>query len=227
MTPAHPRESLYQIEDSLQQIADARAAAEADGDTEALKVIDQLEREYLTKQANKVTSYAGLIRSRQDRVEACEKEIDRMKALRDAAQADVERLKANALAVMQQFEVKSLTDERTGRGLRRQGNGGLQALEIAEWPKDSSGNFKPLPAKNVDAVDYKLRGLPVQLFMVPDTERIREALKQRIKCPECKGIPYTFETADGKCPRCKGEGTIPQTIPGVRLLERGEHVRVI
>lgn len=231
MTTTHPRESLYLIEDTLQQIQESRAAAEAEGDSEALKVIDQIEREYLTKASDKVTSYVGLIHARENRIEACEAEIDRLKSIRAAASRDIERLKGNALSVMRGFDVKSLTDDRTGRGLQRRTNGGLQSLEIPEWPMDAAGNFKPVKHELGDK-----HRVPVKYLVVPDTEQIRDLLKVRIPCPaKCAAGRVILDDSPshencelgGNCPRCKGEGTIPQTIPGVKLLERGEHVRVI
>lgn len=251
MTTTHPRESLYCIEDTLQQIQESRAAAEAEGDSEALKVIDQIEREYLTKEAAKVTSYVALIRSREDQAEACDREIERIAYLKKAALNDVARLKANALAAMQQFGVKELKAT-PGGGLRRQGNGGLQALEIAdhiladEWknvtvtlPMDVWINMAMLARERWPATKSSARVEMAweQRSQNADTKRIREALRQRIPCPECKGVRQQlyYQPHEGQedeqyfadCRRCKGEGTIPQTIPGVKLLERGEHIRVI
>src|SRR5580658_8010655 len=121
--------SLYQIEDSLQQLVDLREQAEAEGDSEALKVIDQQLREYLIAEASKVTSYVGLIRSRLALIRDCIDERDRIQNIERCAQADVDRLKANALAVMQQFGVRELKAT-PGGGLRIQGNGGVQPLEV-------------------------------------------------------------------------------------------------
>lgn len=187
MTP-----SLYIIEDSLQQLAEARATAEDEGDSAAIAEIDKALSEYLTCEVAKVTSYVGLIRSREDTVEACERELARIKAMRDQAQADIDRLKSNALTVMQRFGIKQMK-AMPGGGLRRQGNGGLQPLDIPAWPKDGSGQFK----MQRDTGLPLLPGLPVIRFYVPNTEAIREALR-------------------------RGE-----QIAGVKLLERGEQVRVI
>jgi hypothetical protein len=209
--------SLYQIEAALQSLVDLREQAEAEGDSEALKVIDQQLREYLTKEAAKVTSYVALIRKREQDLYACLKEEQRIHYLRVAAQADIDRLKANALAAMQQFGVKELKAT-PGGGLRIQGNGGKEPLEIAEWPKDPGGRYEARSA-DVGAIFE----VPVKLFAVPDTERIREALAQRVPCPLCQAKNWI----EAQCPRCAGAGTIPNTVPGAKLLERGEHLRVL
>ena len=45
-----PKMNLYQIESDLQQLAELRDAAEAEGDSEALKVIDDQLAAYLTRE---------------------------------------------------------------------------------------------------------------------------------------------------------------------------------
>lgn len=235
MTATHPRESLYQIEDSLQQLADARAAAEADGDTEALKVIDQLEFNYLLQRGEKIDSYAGLIHRREDTADLCEKEAARLLDRAKAARNDVARLKQTALTVMQKFDVKELSTPTNT--IRRQKNGGVQALEIGSLP-DVPAEYgiacitmpvllwrETLRACSADLVN-RIAAVTKERKEA-NTEAIREALKQRIKCPKCKGERVGSHNDPDQCMHCNGAGTVPQTIPGVKLLERGEHVRVI
>lgn len=202
-------ESLYLIEDTLEQIQMQRKIAEAEGDSEALKVIDQIEREYLTKEAAKVTSYVALIRSREATVLACQQERKRIADIQNAAQADIDRLKANALEAMQRFGVKELKAT-PGGGFRRQANGALQALDTSELTSAVWQNITvTLPAlvwmdlmglaqaaaPNSETYAMLMR-LTEKAPRTPDTERIQEALKQR-------------------------------TVPGVKLLPRGEHVRCL
>ena len=256
--------SLYVIEDSLQQLADLREQAESEGDSEALKVIDDQLADYLTQQADKVSSYVGLIRLREDQAANCDAELERVKALRDRARADVERLKATALAVMQRFDVKALKDERTGSALTRRGNGGLQALEVDEAAVPDDFKFVTVTFSlavwkrlQEEALNYHKEGA-----IMVDNEMVRKALAQRVRCPECAEYqdtarltsalamktPSTERTgsaltrrgngglqalaigrdliARDPCPRCNGAGTIQNTVPGARLLERGEHVRL-
>lgn len=222
-----PKMSLYQIQQTLLDMESARADAVEAGDQEAVAVIDAEMNAWLTREADKVTSFAGLILARKDLIENAKRAVERDKAILKAAEADVERLEGIALAVMQNFGVKEIKDSRTGHGLKRQGNGGVRALDIPEWPKDAAGNFKPL--------HEPLVGCPVPtrsvITWVPDTEKIRYYLAQRVPCPECKGSGKSTDeatgSADDNCLRCKGAGTIPASVPGARLLPKGEHVRVL
>ena len=224
--------SLYQIEDALQQLVGLREQAESEGDLEALKVIDQQLRDYLTKEAAKVTNYVRLIKQQEDLDAACAREMGRIRDIRERAIALRRKLEANALAVMQQFGVRELKAT-PGGGLRIQGNGGVQPLEVdvALVPIEMSRVTVTMPAVSWEAIEDEVRrdaaGTVKSSFYEPDTERIREALAQRVPCPECKGMPYAFSTPDGKCPQCASVGTIPNTVPGAKLLERGEHLRVI
>lgn len=222
--------NLYAIEQSLQQLVDLREQAEADGDSEAIAVIDGQLREYLTQEAAKVTSYVALIRSRQALVDACNAEMERVVNICDCAQADIDRLKVNALAVMQRFGVKELKAT-PGGGLRIQGNGGVQALEVYD-NIELRDEFKQvtvtLPLRQWQAMQQAFEDDPgmgsiYQRPAEPDTERIRAALAQRVVCPECKG----GDVPGGECPTCEGAGTIPATVPGAKLLPRGESLRVL
>ena len=182
--------SLYNIESALEQLDESRRAAEAEGDTDALSVIDAEIAAYLTREAAKIDSYAGLIRRRGDEAEDCEREAKRLADRAKALRADEQRLKDNALAVMQRFGVREMKSEKNT--LRVQGNGGVQALEILGWPKDSRGGYEAVPIDTVMMLPMSLR----KALIVPNTEAIREALK-------------------------RGD-----TIPGVNLLPRGEHLRI-
>jgi Siphovirus Gp157 len=191
-------ESLYVIEDSLRQLAELREAAKLEGDSEALKVIDQQIAEYLDKEAKKVSSYVALIQSRIAIVEACGQEIERIQDIEAAAAADIHRLKSMALGAMQRFGVQSLIDKRTGQGLRRQANGGLQQLEIPD-PREIPRAYTKVYCE-VNLVEWEVfaKDVGFKLIMItPDAEAIRKAL------------------AAGS------------EVHGAKLLERGEHVRVI
>src|SRR6185437_1989079 len=117
--------SLYVIEDSLQNLAGLRDQAEAEGDSEAIKVIDQQIAEYLTAEPAKVASYIGQMKSDDALIAACEEEIKRVKSIKNASQARKDRMEANAIAVMQRFGIRSLSAKEHG-SMRVQGNGGLE-----------------------------------------------------------------------------------------------------
>jgi hypothetical protein len=200
-------ERLYIVEHTLEQIMDQGAAAELEGDTEAAAAFYRQLETYLTKEAAKVTSYVGLIRSREATARQCNDEIERLQNIRASAVADVDRLKANALAVMQQFGVRELKAT-PGGGLRIQGNGGKEPLEVqpVEIPDELQKAIVTMPFSLwADICREMPRSLlarctesgTLQEKREPDTERIREAL-------------------------VRGE-----SVPGAKLLERGEHLRVL
>ncbi len=146
----------------------------------------------------------------------------------------MDRLKVNALEVMQRFGVKELRS--ATNTLRIQKNGGLQPLEV-----DSP---EMIPVAETDAhltiraEDWNALWLPILdtlppelvkrvtggLGFVPNTQRIRKALAEKVRCPECKGESVT--PGNCRCERCDGTGLVPRTIPGAKLLERGSHLRV-
>jgi len=190
--------SLYTIESDLLELAQLRESAELEDDSEALKVIDQQIREYIElREPRKVANYVNLLRTLDAEADACEKEAERFATMAKQRRANIARLNAQALAVMQQFHIKELRAAPVG-GLRRQGNGGLEPLEIAGWPRDSSGRFEMILLTEWRQKKWR-QTLPAQfvkLYVVPDTEQLREALKTSV-------------------------------VNGDKLLPRGEHVRVI
>ncbi len=214
--------SLYVIESSLQQLADLRDAAEAEGDTESLKEIDDQIAAYLTREAAKVDSYVGLIRRRMDDAASCELEADRLNERAKALLADVERLKANALRVMQAFDVRVISSAKNT--IRRQANGGLQPLEIPMVDALPT-EYKLIRCTLTPELWLRVCAFPdAKLVDIdPNTEAIRKALAQRVPC-KCTAYPRPYPRS--VCPDCDGAGTIPNTVTGARLLERGEHVRL-
>src|ERR1019366_8329780 len=122
--------TLYNIEETLLDLSRDRMIAELEGDSEAIVQFDKALGAYLTQEATKVNSYAGLIHSREADADAAEHGAARATALAKSARADVGWLKGNALAVMQRFGVRVL--ETPTNKLRIQGNGGKQELDIPE-----------------------------------------------------------------------------------------------
>jgi len=223
--------SLFVIEQSLVDLEELRATLVDEGDTEAVAAVDQQIVEWQDRTPVKVASSRAFVLQQETLVGACKAEEDRIRAIRKRAESNIERYKAYLLAVMQRFDIKELKAENIG-GFRRQGNGGFEPLDIPEWPKDSSGNFEALRAHDAGLVNFP-SDFPVKALYVPDTEKIREELKRRVLCPECKGGDVRLDEHDTQavdsstCPRCHGERTVPATVEGARLLPRGEHLRVI
>ena len=226
-------ESLYLIEQTLQQLAEERERAMLDGDQPAVEAMDAAIAEYLTQEARKVTSYVGLIRSREATARACNDEIERLQNIRAATVADIDRLKKTAMEVMNRFGVRELKAT-PGGGLRIQANGGVQALDVVQdlscFPSDLLKVDLTMQGDIFDELrndPHYVGKLPSVWTWKPDMQRIREALKRRVKCPQCNGERYESEDATDLCEQCKGEGTVPATIPGAKLLPRGEHLRVL
>ena len=236
-------ESLYQIAADLQQLMQMYEEAEEEGDSVALKAIDVALTEWCNhKEPAKVDSYAALIRRETAEADLCREEAERLMARVRAKEAHVKRLKDNALRVMQQFNIKELRTPTNS--IKRVKNGGLEPLEITSeakmLPEDcrtytlviSGLAYAFIRALCADAPQCiaVLDGAVVQ----PNSEMIRAALREKETCPECKGEgslecestphPLTGFSGREECSRCQGRGVIPRTIPGARLLPRGEHV---
>lgn len=224
--------SLYVIHQTLQELHELRQQVADDGDLEAAAAVDQQIREWLDRSPEKVTSYVGLIRSRENTVAACKAERARIKAIEDAADADIERLKSNVLEAMQRFDIKELS-AKPGGGFRRQGNGGLEPLDIPTTlalpiehrivtvTLTNRAWAALLNAAGVTAVET------ITSEIRPDADTIRAALKQRVVCPECRGIGANHNNSSAiPCERCEARGTISATVPGAKLLPRGENVRI-
>lgn len=239
MTATKPRESLYLIEESLQLLDEERAAAEAEGDSEAIAVIDKQISEYISKEAAKVDSYAGLMLRLSDEQEAIQNRIDALKDRKRRSEAFLDRLKQNSLEMMQRFGVKELKTATTS--IRRQGNGGVEELDVFDRPLVPRCYLTVSLKMNAEVFMSILSSLSEMSLtsgaqaatlhaaatFEPDNAAIREALKQRVTCPECKGVGAPWNNSGSiVCARCQGVGTIPATIPGAKLLERGEHIRV-
>jgi Siphovirus Gp157 len=181
MTPAISTSlSLYQIEFELAELLSVRDQAEAEGDSEALVAIDAQIAAYKIAEPRKADSYIAVMFRASAKIDACDAELDRIKAIRKREQDLLDRMKANALAAMQNHGVKEIRGSL--HSMRVQNNGGLLPLEISAWPKDSSGRFAPQPYDGTGALPASF----MKLLAVPNTEAIREALKRGEEVPGAK-----------------------------------------
>ena len=206
-----PRLSLFQIENEMLQLIDARvdvlermAGMSPDELTSSpeigteLATIDGLIRDYVSREVKKVDGCAFAIKEFEARAAARSQEAERMKASADRDAETAKRIKSMVLEVMQEFDEKKLP----GRlfTITRQGNGGVQPLTI------SQPDLVPLSCKRVTV---SIRGESVSDFarqfggqyriiddLHPDQKDIREALE-------------------------RGEG-----VMGARLEPRGEHLKI-
>jgi Siphovirus Gp157 len=196
--------SLWNIEQTLQDLADARESAEDAGDAEALKVIDSEIAAYLTKETAKIESYACLIRSKQTEANVLANEASRLLERSRRMNADVARLKENALVAMQAFNV---TEFKTpSNTMRRQKNGGLQALEV-----DKFGDGSP----DVDEDFFDV----VVVIPIKEWARIVDVGK----IGAASHIIVKRVISEDRLRDALALGP----VAGARLRERGEHVRVL
>lgn len=234
--------SLFEVEHGIQELMDMRDAAVDEGaPSDELAVIDKTIAEYFQKEVRKVNGIAHAITTYEAAAQIAKDEVERIQAHARRLQGRADRIRENALKAMQAFSVNKL--ETPTHRLSVCGNGGVEPLgapnmellpmalkrviltmpahlwrEIGEEYRKAFGGWFP------SAVQEMLNG--IKEVIEPDTKAIREALKQRITCPECKGGGFILPFNQDVCPRCEGKGTIPNTVPGAQLLPRGEHLRV-
>ena len=237
-TPAAPQiGSLYQILDELVELA-ALADDPELADDERVAIAEQIAK-YVSAEiaGRKVDGIAATLRECKARAEIAAEESKRLAKRSESWLARMERIKASTLRAMQAHGVPKI--ETPTNRLRIQGNGGLQELLLfapSEVPvelrrvtvklggEDHVKLFDLIARSAGLRRDEKVRLLKLleAAFSEPDGERIREALKGRVVCPDCKG---TMDVNKG-CEKCGNTGTVPASVPGARLLERGVHLRV-
>ncbi len=223
------------IESELQELLTLRETAESEGAIpEELQAIDRQIEQYFEREVRKVDGIANAIHIYEHAAEAAQEEAIRIMARAKTLQSTADRIRENALRTMQLFGVPRL-DTPTNR-LRVCGNGGKEPLEVSipDAVPDQCRVFRLtfrldtlLAIRSALGPGLMRDCLDDQIVSEPDNDAIRAALKQSIACPECKGegAPWN-NSAAVPCVRCNGSGTVPNTVPGARLLPRGEHLRV-
>lgn len=194
--------TLYAIEESLAELIRLRELAEDEGDTEALPVIDQQIQEYAAREVKKVDSIAHAINTYELAAEHARAESKRLAGRAAAFTARADRIRNAALYAMQAQDIKAV--ETPTNTLKRQGNGGVQALDVeAHSVLDEFRKFTlTLTGPAYLCLIRTLREHPAFVEQItrsmrsePDNERIREALKGGL-------------------------------VQGAKLLPRGEHLRL-
>lgn len=230
--------SLFEVEHGIQELMDMRDAAVDEGaPPDELAVIDQTIAEYFQKEVRKVNGIAHAITTYEAAAQIAKDEVERIQAHARRLQGRADRIRENALKAMQAFGVKKL--ETPTHRLSVCGNGGIEPLDIG---RDLLRPGYLLASVELDMEDWQAamdaileaglvhihtRMQSTMTNPIPYNAAIRQALKQRVTCPECKGIGADYNNwAAIPCPRCEGKGTIPNTVPGAQLLPRGEHLRV-
>lgn len=178
-----PTLTLYKIEAELSELVNARDLAIEEGALPAeLEAFDKAIGEYLSREAVKIDSYAGLVRQRLAYATECRKEADRLRDRARALEQSVEDLKKSALRTMQAFDVKVF--ETPSTKIERRANGGVEPVEIEGWPKDHNGAYRELRFDQIPPGmhDY----LREKVFYTPDVAAIRAVLLQGLEIPAAK-----------------------------------------
>jgi hypothetical protein len=223
--------SLYKIEETLQSLLDLRETAELEGDAAAAEEIDKAIQEYCAAEVKKVDSIAGAIHHYEAMQLQAKLESERLAFRAKAFQRIVERVKAHAKVAMEAHGVTKVWT--AANTLRIQSNGGIEPLEVYDniaLPDSMKRVTVELPLVQWQAIEQAFEDDPGMTHVRrgsadPDRNAIREALRGRTVCPECKGGEPTGEQE--RCPRCEARGTVPNTVPGARLLPRGTQLRVL
>ena len=193
--------SLYDIERGLQELLEMSVQAEESGALpEEQKAIEDAIAEYFRREVRKVDGIAHAYQTFICAAETLKAEIDRLTARMKTFHATAQRIKNGAYQAMVAHGVTKL--ETPVHTLRIQANGGKAAVEVDNW-EQLPGNYIGLTIKlTLDQVD-SIAALPGALLagmMIIKREPLLEEIRE--------------ELSHGK------------TVPGAKLKERGEHLRI-
>lgn len=178
--------TLYNIAAELLDLHTLRAEVEAEGDAEAVKVIDGQLQEWIQGcLATKADGIRGWLKHLAVQAAEWQEEADRFTALAKKAREDGDRLKTTVLYAMQLLEMKQVAGSKGDILLRRRGNGGVKPLVIAQ-PELVPEKYRrvtvtmPLLAwRNVvDRKELDVPGNYKEGTPEPDAVYIREALQR-------------------------------------------------
>ena len=227
------QELIEQVAYTDDQIADKQAALDA---------VDAAIVETVTAEVRKVDNISRFLLELAARRKAIHAEGKRLEALDDGLYRTETRIKEMVLQIMRDTDTKKL-EGKLGT-LRRQNNGGVLAVEVAQRDMVPSRFLKitaTMPMIRWQLICEALAAkYPALLEGVqqsagePDLPAIRAELEKRVPCPQCKGAKRVAvcDCAGGSnpewhdCDVCEGSGAVPNGVPGARLKERGESLRV-
>ena len=238
--------SLYGILEDLRELEQMREEAEADGDAPAEAAASTAIREYIGSQVlgKKMDGIVHHIKHWREMAALAEREGKRLLALSKRCARDADRLESDTVYAMQAHGVKEIrigdgeTRQNSVRVQRDGGMGKLEVDDVAALPDEFVRRSVTLTLTDHEWSDlgiwlgkyqgglhwwHRILDLLERAKPEEDNTAIRKALKERVTCPECKGStlgkPAT-QMQDKDCPRCEGKGTVPRTLPGVRIKER-------
>lgn len=229
--------SLYRILDELMELQ--ALAEEPDLADDEREAIAKRIGEYLSAQVvgRKADGIAATVRECNARATVAAEEAKRLVKHAEEWMARADRIKASTLRAMQEHGIKVI--ETAENRLRIQGNGGVQPLDVfaaQEVPVElrryafSMTGAEYLWMFSAVTTSQEQMDRKVALLKLlegahwePDGSAIRDIMRgPRVPCPECGGL---LDVTKG-CDACANTGTVPPVVPGARLLERGQHLRV-
>ncbi len=226
MTPAINEKdiSLFQLRSELTELMTLRDTP--DLEPEAKAAIEYQIKAYIGAELRKVDNIAGFIRSRKMRIKAAKEESARLAALAASWEAEEKFVIDLCKDAMIQWNVKKLEGMHATVAL--QSNGGLQPLEIPQpalVPEEFVQYRGWMSSAAMAEIYERIRGRQdFQFEREPHQGRIRAALAEA--CNRCKATGSTYNLDDNKtqCEACSGTGK--RQVPGARLGDRGQHVRL-
>jgi hypothetical protein len=234
--------SLFVIEYTLSDLMEAReqlrtevafTPEQVEARDAAVAEIDKAIKEYLAAEVRKADNIARYLQDCEARALAKRREAERLRASAERDEARAARVKEIVLGLMQQFDLKKI--EGQAYTLKRQGNGGVRAVDVAQPDMVPEKYLRVTVTMSVplwrvfceDLSDAEMDEVNIR-EPEPDKEAIRKQLETMEACPECGGPPYPGQVEDDKyfCGHCGGKGKVPRGVPGCSLKERGEQLRV-
>lgn len=246
--------SLFTIEEALTELMQARedlllklaepenTEEEAESKAE-LAEVDKALAEYIQREAAKTDSIHGWLKQATVTASAARQEAHEMQARAQRLEDGIERLKRICCDVMASRGLKRL-EGTAGRSLLRKGNGGLAPLQIDGWDaeKEQWTIYEPvlpmafrqitvqMSADSWETLHHMHPALTYRFLKdEPNNREVRAALGE--PCRKCAGTGDIRDPnnrypdnpdAVSVCPECNGSGKC--SIPGARLLERGDHL---
>jgi len=222
--------TLWAIEESILGLAEVIESPDA---TQEEKAIAQQELVAWTeREVTKVDRVRAFLRHCETMEQAAKLEKQRMDSLATVWANRAKRLKDICLSIMQHRDVKRL-EGATGV-IRRQANGGKLALVIDRAdlvpPKYKTFTYTFTHSQLVWLCKHV--NIPGEVHG-PDARMDESAIRKALEtnCAVCEGNGKVYSPNPGmdeaemiSCSQCDGTGH--QLVPGARLEERGEHVRV-
>jgi hypothetical protein len=202
---------------------------------EALEAFDRAElivKEYLKAEVKKADRIIGYIERTEALAKLKREKANQLLEMARAGEAEAAYVKNLTLSVMREMDLKKC--EGAAGFLRRQGNGGVQPVEVRQ-PELLPAKYQRFEvrmsgedlARILESQDEAVHAImdgarPAD----PDKDAIRRDLLKRETCPDCKGLGASHNNSSAvPCYTCHGEKMVGGSVPGAVLLDRGESLR--